>query len=313
MPRPTNHRKDLSAGWRNIHRLWKLPFEEKLAVTISTLEEIISKHSNPVVCWSGGKDSTVALHLILSTHPNIPIIFTKTDVDFLETYNYIDMLAAKWRLNLHIKEPDQTFWDIGAKYGWPIFGKSVASNVERARRTGNIRPQLSQIEKELIESNIRISTKCSEKLHEKASKNLESSLKCDLKILGIRAEESRARVRLWVDHGDYYYIKRYYKRNHGIWKFSPISIWTKNDIYKYFLLHDLPTCELYDLGYPRNGCWSCAMAIRNGQLTRLKTHHPHLFKILIYDSPMGIDLLKAKAFCESNKLNKKYQIQLPVF
>ena len=63
MPRPKSIRKDLTAGWRRLYQLWELSCKEKKRYALSLLEKVFNKHQNPVVCWSGGKDSTVALHL----------------------------------------------------------------------------------------------------------------------------------------------------------------------------------------------------------------------------------------------------------
>ena len=180
------------------------------------------------------------------------------------------------------------------KYGWPIFSKNIASNVGRARRTGNIRPQLSQMEKILVENNVRISARCCDFVHEKPTKRAEYEYKADLKIIGIRALESRTRTRIWVDYGDYYYVKRYYGRNKGIWKLNPIAIWTEKDIWDYHKEQSIPHCKLYDMGYSRNGCWTCAMGIRHGQLERLKQGHPMLYKYLLEKTNMSLELKKAK-------------------
>lgn len=131
-------------------------------------------------------------------------------------------------------------------------------------------------------------------LQEKPSKAVEELLGADVKLLGLRASESAGRARLWVDHGDYYFVKRYFGRNKGIWKANPIALWTDDDVWHYQQENAIPHCELYDKGYPRNGCWPCAMAVRYGQLRRLRENHPELFRHLITETKMGKELLKAK-------------------
>ena len=74
MPRPKKLRKDLSQGWREIHRAWKTGLREKIDLAHRLLREVLSKHDSPVVCWSGGKDSTVVLHLALQHVPDLPVI-----------------------------------------------------------------------------------------------------------------------------------------------------------------------------------------------------------------------------------------------
>lgn len=296
MPRPLAIRKDLSNGWQKLHSLWKRDLPRKIEDSHRLLKKISRQHAKQVVCWSGGKDSTVVLHLALQHIPDIPVIYVDSGVEFSESKNFVSKLANSWNLNLTIARPktDEDFWSIGSKFGWPILGKSIASNVERAVRTGNIRPQMSRLEKMLAMNGVRISARCSEFIQERPSMEAESVLQADAKIIGLRASESRARVRLWVDHGDHYFVKRYFGRNRGIWKVNPIAVWTEQDIWDYHKIHQIPHCKIYDKGYPRNGCWPCAMGFRNGQLKRLRTNHPVLFKHLVLETQMGQELLKIK-------------------
>jgi len=93
-------------------------------------------------------------------------------------------------------------------------------------------------------------------------------------------------------------VKRYFGRGKPIWKANPIALWTEADIWEYHRQYQIPHCALYDKGYGRNGCWTCAMAIRNGQLRRLRETHPDLYRRLVIDSDMGAVLLHAKCVVE---------------
>ena len=296
MPRPKNIRKDMRKGLKRLNRYLKLPLDNKIRYANRLIEYTLSIHTNPVVCWSGGKDSTVLLHLILKHKPDIQVIFNDSGVEFPETLDFVKFLKKAWSLNLHIVRPigGESFWDCVKQYGWPIFGKATAMSVEKARRSGNYRAQLSELERNLLESNVQISSRCCLLLKEKPSKKIESILNSDLKYLGLMASESRNRTRLWVDHGDYYYVKRYFGRKRGIWKASPLSIWREKDIWGYHSKHDMPYCKLYDKGHVRNGCWPCAMGVRRGQLKRLRNSHPKLFDHLICETNLGKELIKAR-------------------
>lgn len=295
MPRSAKSRR-LSAAWKQLHRYWNGTFEERLEYAHRLTKRALNGHDHPVVCWSGGKDSTVVLHLVRQYTPQVPVIFVDVGVEFPETAAFVNSLSSSWDLNLTIVKPKEgeTFWDVATKYGWPIFGKSIASNVERAVRSGNIRPQMSSLETLLAQHNAHISARCSRFIRVRPSKRVERRLTADLKFLGMRASESRGRARLWADYGDHYYVKRYYKRREGIWKASPISIWTEDDIWHYHDMHDIPHCALYDQGYPGNGCWTCAMGFRHGQLKRLRQGHPALFRKLILETEMGHELFRLK-------------------
>lgn len=310
MPRPDSIRKDMHQGWKDLYKYWEWNLDRKVEESHKLLDSVLKKHRQPIVCWSGGKDSTVVLHLVRQHRPDIPVIYVDSGVEFPETVEFVNFLAHSWNLNIVVTKPKkgEEFWNIGSKYGWPIFGKNIASNVERAIRSGNMRPQMSLLEKKLAENKVRISAKCSEFIQEKPSKEVEKLLQADVKMLGLTAAESRARVRLWVDHGDYYFVKHYFGRNKGIWKVNPIAIWTVEDIWEYHKTHAIPHCKLYDKGYPRNGCWPCAMGIRNEQLKRLRVNHPELFKYLITQTEMGRELLRAKVVL--TKLNGELSFQI---
>lgn len=310
MPRPATARKDMSQGWKVLHECWGWYLTRKVELAHKLLDTVFRNHRKPVVCWSGGKDSTVALHLAMQHRRDISVIFVDSGVEFPETLEFIDSLATSWNLNIIIagSREGEGFWNIGSKYGWPILGKNIASNVERAVRTGRIRPQMSMVERILAQNRALISARCSEFLQEKPSKEAEQLLQADVKITGLRASESRARARLWVDYGDYYFVKRYFGRNKGIWKASPIALWTEEDIWEYHKIHEIPHCSIYSKGHSRNGCWPCAMGIRNGQLKRLRMSHPGLFKHLVTETEMGKELLRLKLILAKYKGDPAIQI-----
>ncbi len=58
--------------------------------------------------FSGGKDSTVMLHLVLEQSKDIPVLFTDTSVKFPETYRFIDELKERWDLNLQTTRNEWT-------------------------------------------------------------------------------------------------------------------------------------------------------------------------------------------------------------
>lgn len=69
------------------------------------LRERIHAHlesNDGYLALSGGKDSTVVLHLTLHVDPNIPIVFFDSGAEFPETYTHIHTLADRFHLNLDI-------------------------------------------------------------------------------------------------------------------------------------------------------------------------------------------------------------------
>jgi 3'-phosphoadenosine 5'-phosphosulfate sulfotransferase (PAPS reductase)/FAD synthetase len=311
MPRSKFDPNRLSNAWKEINKLDKRPLEEKINYSIELIHQALHISKNPTISWSGGKDSTVVLHLVRQRNPKIPIIFADLDCLFPETRDYVLRMSKEWKLNLHfVKSKEYNFKTLTEKYGFPLFSKNIASNVERAVRTGNLREQLSSFEKFLVLNHARISTKCSQYLLEKPCKVKEAELCCDLKFVGLRALESRARVRLWADYGDLYSVKHYYGKHKPIYKCNPISTWSSNDIWEYHRDNNIPICDIYRNGYERNGCWTCGMAIRNGQLNRLKNYNPALYDELIETSEMGKEIRRLKLLMDQTPDFYNY-IKLP--
>jgi phosphoadenosine phosphosulfate reductase len=48
-------------------------------------------------------------------------------------------------------------------------------------------------------------------------------------------------------------------------KVSPLANWTKKDVWKKIMDHDIPYNPLHDQGYPSIGCWPCTRAVQLGE------------------------------------------------
>jgi len=47
-------------------------------------------------------------------------------------------------------------------------------------------------------------------------------------------------------------------------KVNPLLRWTKNDVWKFIVDHDVPYNPLHDQGYPSIGCWPCTAPVEEG-------------------------------------------------
>ena len=50
----------------------------------------------------------------------------------------------------------------------------------------------------------------------------------------------------------------------GLVKVNPLLRWTKTDVWKFLLDHDVPYNPLHDQGYPSIGCWPCTAPVEDG-------------------------------------------------
>ena len=93
-----------------------------------------------VVSFSGGKDSTVLLHLVRSVFPNVKAVFSNTGLEYPEIQRHVRSID-----NVDIVTPSMRFDEVISTYGYPLIGKEVAEAIYYARR---IRSQSGNVERE---------------------------------------------------------------------------------------------------------------------------------------------------------------------
>jgi phosphoadenosine phosphosulfate reductase len=47
-------------------------------------------------------------------------------------------------------------------------------------------------------------------------------------------------------------------------KVNPLLGWTRSDVWRFILDHDIPYNPLHDQGYPSIGCWPCTAPVGEG-------------------------------------------------
>lgn len=82
--------------------------------------------------FSGGKDSTVLLHIARQLYPSISAVFSNTGLEYPEIQRFVKSFD-----NVDIVTPSMNFSQVISTYGYPVIGKEVAEAIYYARR---IRP-----------------------------------------------------------------------------------------------------------------------------------------------------------------------------
>ena len=124
-----------------LKELQALPLERKIQITQTRIIEWY-QHYNGQVCvsFSGGKDSTVLLHIARQIYPDIPAVFSNTGLE----YASIQRFVKTWD-NVDIVVPKMRFDEVVSTYGYPLIGKEVAEAIYYARR---LRSQTVKVERE---------------------------------------------------------------------------------------------------------------------------------------------------------------------
>jgi phosphoadenosine phosphosulfate reductase len=86
---------------------WKIEFSQKI------LRKTFEKWGEDkiAVAWTGGKDSTVLLHLIKTLFGKVPfkVYFGDTTQHFPELYKFKDKLTKEWNLDIIVGKPKKSY------------------------------------------------------------------------------------------------------------------------------------------------------------------------------------------------------------
>lgn len=251
---------------KRLAELQALPLERKILITQTRIIEWYTRWKGQVyVSFSGGKDSTVLLHIARQCFPDIEAVFINTGLEYPEIQKF-----AKSFDNVTVKRPEMSFVDVIRKYGYPVISKEIAQTVHEARHApaGKCTRQLRKLNGELIDKNGRqsifnaskykplldtsflVSHVCCRVMKKNPAKQYEKeSLKKP--IVATMACESQLRRTKWIKNGcNAFEVKRPISQ--------PMSFWTEQDVLEYIRRYDLPIAPVYGAVIPAdNGCKLC--------------------------------------------------------
>lgn len=111
--------------------LQALPLEVKVRMTQNRIREWVSEFgtSGVYVSFSGGKDSTVLLHIVRQMYPDIEAVFVNTGLEYPEIQSFVRTFE-----NVTILRPKMRFDDVIRKYGYPILSKNISAYGSRINK-----------------------------------------------------------------------------------------------------------------------------------------------------------------------------------
>lgn len=287
------------------HELWELrqkqalPLNVKLRMTQQRIRDWVNEFGTDgvYVSFSGGKDSTVLLHIVRDIYPDVEAVFVNTGLEYPEIQKFVKTFD-----NVTILRPKMRFDEVIKKYGYPLISKEVSQRLYEFRRNPNSNKKKWDADGEygkgsryslqkwipMRECDIPVPHMCCAVMKKNPAKEFEKQTGKH-PILATMACESTLRTTAWLKTGCNAFDG---KRPHS----TPMSFWTEQDVLRYIKENNIPIASVYGevkfengkfltTGCNRTGCifcvFGCHLEKEPSRFQRLKETHPRQYEYCI--------------------------------
>ena len=292
----------------DLQQMQSLPLSVKILMTKHRIREWYDYWDGQVyVSFSGGKDSTVLLHIARELYPDIEAVFVNTGLEYPEIQSFVKTFD-----NVTILHPEMRFDEVIKKYGYPIISKEVSECIYQGRlalktngeknpyrlqkllgvakdKNGNKSIFNKEKYKPLLYTDFMCSHYCCNVMKKTPAKQYvkQSGKK---PITAQMASESHLREQQWIKNGCNGFDMKSPISN-------PMSFWTEQDVLQYIKEKNIPIAPVYGdidgcsteklctTGCNRTGCIFCAFGAHlekgESRFERLKHTHPRQYEYCI--------------------------------
>lgn len=237
-------------------QMQSVPLEGKIIMTQRRIREWYEAWDGQVyVSFSGGKDSTVLLHIVREMFPDVEAVFVNTGLEYPEIQKFVKTFD-----NVTILRPKMRFDEVIKKYGYPVVSKEVCETVSQAKRSlerndGKYTYRLQKLDGTLLDNDgnksiynqekykpllyvdFNVSNKCCSVMKKDPTKQFEKETG-KKPFIGTMAEESLLRRSRWLQYGCNSF-------SGGRPTSNPMSFWTKQDVLRYIKEKGIPIAPVY--------------------------------------------------------------------
>lgn len=310
-----------------------LPLNRKIDLSSERIKEWYEAWGgNVAVSYSGGKDSSVLLHLVRKLYPEVPAVFVNTGLEYPEVVQHV-----KRTENCTIIRPKIPFHKVIRLHGYPIVSKKVARGVSVLRNPTEKNKNIWRLYDQginrfgepvggfkvpnrwrfLVDAPFSISDKCCGIMKKEPIHRYERETG-RTQFVGMLADDSKMRERVYIQNGCNAFDLKHPRS-------MPLGFWTNQDILQAIRMFDIRIPDvygairineggqLYCTGVYGTGCVFCAFGIQmeNGpnRFQILYDTHRHLWNYCMDTLGMSEIFDYIMEHCPDRKVGLKFKIR----